>query len=70
MLNRFGAVKLMNDTILSLGDDDSYCEWIKTMPDNANDDTIQEIVEDTELYGDVCKAFCNIMKIYARKGGI
>lgn len=66
---RFEALKSMNNIIKSMNDESAYSAWIYVVPDEADDDELQEIAEeDEESFKEACNLFAKLVKKYMKYG--
>lgn len=66
---KFEALRSMNNIIKSMNDESAYNAWIWIVPDEADDDELQEIAEeDEETFEDACKLFAKLVKKYMKCG--
>lgn len=57
---RFRLLKAMNTIMYSANDEDIYYAWIETVPDEATDEELFEIVHDNEIYVEACNEFSRL----------
>lgn len=66
---RFEALRSMNNIIKSMNDESAYTAWIYVIPDEADDDELQEIAEeDEESFKEACNLFAYLVKKYMKYG--
>lgn len=66
---RFEALKSMNTIIKSMNDESAYSAWIYVVPDEADDDELQEIAEeDEESFKEACNLFAYLVQKYMKYG--
>lgn len=66
---RFEILKSIDTIIKSMNDESAYTAWIHIIPDEADDDELQEIAEeDDETFGDACKLFAKLVMKYMKYG--
>ena len=61
MENRVKVLKLLNDLIMDIGDEDVFDDWFAYgIPDGATEEDYKEIAEDTEEFKRIVKVFSKI----------
>ena len=67
---KFELLKAMNTIVKSLNNEEAYYgDWIYIVPDEADDEELQEIAfEDEETFVDAVKSFKRCMKHYLKDG--
>lgn len=66
---RFEALKSMNTIIKSMNDENAYSTWIWVIPDEADDEELQEIAEeDEESFKEACDLFAKLVQKYMKYG--
>lgn len=68
MNERYEALKAMHTLVLTMNDEEAYCEWICTVPDEATDEDLRDIAEDDDLFAEACAAYRYIAQTYADSG--
>lgn len=58
----------MNAIMISMNNEDAYCEWIFTVPDDVDSDELEEISQDDELFEECVREFLRIFRKYNRDG--
>ena len=58
----------MNAIMISMNNEDAYCEWIFTVPDEVDEDELEEISQDDELFEECVREFLRIFRKYNRDG--
>lgn len=54
----------MNQYVIDLGDEEAWEWWITVVPDELTEEDMEFIVNDRELWTDVCTLFGKIVKTY------
>lgn len=67
-MERFNALKAMNTLVKLLNNEDAYFEWINTVEDEADDESLMETVEIEDIFKEAVSDFRNIMKRYGKDG--
>lgn len=66
---KFETLRSMNTIVKNMNDESAYDAWIYIIPDGADDDELQEIVEeDDETFKDACNLFAELIKRYVKYG--
>ena len=66
---KFETLKSMNTIIRSMNNEYAYDRWIWVIPDNADDEELQEIAEeDEEIFEMACKLFAELVHDYMKYG--
>lgn len=69
VLKKYEVIKSMNTIVKALNDESGYYDdWIYTIPEDADNDTLMEIAYDEELLEDAIKSFKRIMAEYMEDG--
>lgn len=58
----------MNAIMISMNNEDAYCEWIFTVSDEVDEDELEEISQDDELFDECVREFLRIFRKYNRDG--
>lgn len=64
----YRTVRLMHDTMLHMNNEEAYCEWIYTMPDEPSEDDFMYFVDSKEEFADLKAVFFEILDRYAEDG--
>lgn len=67
-MDKTKLIQSMHNIMLCMNNEDAYSEWVRTMPDCADDEDIKYIAEDSELYIETVQEFIRIFKGYADDG--
>ena len=67
-MNKFQVIKTMNTIIYSMNNEDAWLDWINVVPDQADDNDLDDIANDDELMNIACRLFTQIISEYGNDG--
>lgn len=59
---RIKQLKAMHELMMLANDEEIYCTWIYTMPDEPSEEDFIDIAEDDDMYNDCFDAFVRLIK--------
>lgn len=66
---RYEAVRAMHELVVGLNDEGAYYDhWIYLVPDCPADEDFWYIAEQTDLFKEVCRCFCRLIRDYGEDG--